>query len=219
MGDAPQFLTIASNDANAHLYGAPYYTTLPQRIDQMRGIMLFINASVNFGEHNLPSGFKLFVTAALLALEELEDREIMKALRPFHAVIIPAQFEFRIILHEAQHSLNFWHWIAQEFSQKLNSPSNGQYVKLPQAIEHLQADFLIDVMMNVITDILFFMELCQGQLGALLENHALLQVLANDDDDDDSDDDESSDDEEGGFDFAALLNSQLDSLMIVPKPL
>lgn len=209
MPEVLQVLTVASNQMNGHLFGEPHYPQLLERVDNMRQVYLNINGNPAFDVAiHLPGGFNLLITAALLMLTDLQERNVLKALRPYYAAILPAQTELRFILHQVEHGLEYWHYAANELSAKINDANDQTYARLPESAQHQQADFLADMLINTFADLLYFMDTCTVQLNQVLEQHVLIAILDGD-----------NSDNEDEFDFTGLYVSQEDSLSVVPESL
>lgn len=149
----------------------------------------------------------------MIALSDLEDRNVMKALRHYNAVIIPAQYQLRFILHQVMHSLEFWFWAAMEFSQKLNNANDQTYYRLPNSAGHLHADSLCDLLLDTLADVAYHIDVCSAQLTTLLGNHELQELL------EDDDEDSSDDDEDGKFQFMGHFQAFRHTMMIIAKEL
>lgn len=209
MAEVPFVLSVESSAANQALFGPPLYPNMQEQINVAQGMSIFINANDAFNPSvNLPSGFTFFVPAILLFMQDLVERRILKALRPYYVAILPAQGHFGFILHQVQHALDYWLWAANEYSFQLSDPNDTSYIRLPDALEHHQAGTLVDLLIDIMADLSFHIANCIAQLS-LLANQFLLNVLGDDDSDDD--------DDEWDFDFEALMLSQLHAVALIPS--
>lgn len=177
MLDVPAILRAPLSAGNFHLMGVPY-TILGPRVQALRADILLIKFNDNYSAANLPQGLTLTLKAAAIMLKDLEDRGIVRALRPYHAAHV-TQIEdslilLKEILHEVQELLTFHVHSIVNLKKKLNDPHDNSYNRQPNSLTHSASIEASEDALNMLVDIRYYATETIGTVNLLVFGEPLL---------------------------------------------
>lgn len=200
MINPPAVLTAPLSAQNFHLMGVPF-TILEPRVADFRGQLLLIQFNETYSADQLPDGFIISVKAALIVLKDLEERGIIRALRPYHiehvGEIYQELLELKPTLLEVQQLLTFHIHVTIGMKSKLNDPGDITYNRQPNSISHNESLELCDDLINILVDTRFLTTETIGTINFLVFGVPVAAIFDEDGFDSGIESGEDEDDEEG----------------------
>lgn len=162
MYTVPNDLTAPSGPQNDEDFGWPYVVHIHTYVAQTRQRVLALQAN---GEGfcvvtNLPPGTITSIKAALVLLNDLEDRRFFKALRPYRRRIEDAETYFRAIMHEVDILVLSQVMFLRYLSSRITDVNDQGYERLPNNNCHHEADAIVDNLIDELTDIRTYIDQC-----------------------------------------------------------